>query len=199
MHALEREDLLPVIVFIFSRAACDDAVHQLRRDGLMFTTPEERREIERIAESRLDGFLRRGPSSHWSTRTSLTPCAGASRCTTPGWCPAFREIVETCFERNLLAVVFATETLALGVNMPARSVALERFTKYSDAGRQFLTSAEYAQMTGRAGRRGLDDEGHAIVVLRERSRAAATSDASPWPRRRTCTRRFAPPTTSPPT
>ena len=82
-----------------------------------------------------------------------------------GMVPAFREIVETCFEHNLLGVVFATETLALGINMPARSVALERFTKYSDAGRQFLTSAEYAQMTGRAGRRGLDDEGHAIVCF----------------------------------
>jgi ATP-dependent RNA helicase HelY len=62
-------------------------------------------------------------------------------------------------------VVFATETLALGVNMPARSVALERFSKYSDAGRRFLTSAEFSQMTGRAGRRGLDDEGHAIVCF----------------------------------
>jgi ATP-dependent RNA helicase HelY len=79
--------------------------------------------------------------------------------------PAFREIVEICFERNLLAVVFATETLALGVNMPARSVALERFTKFSDAGRKFLTSGEFSQMTGRAGRRGLDDEGHAIVCF----------------------------------
>lgn len=164
MQALERDDLLPVIVFIFSRVACDDAVHQLRRDGLLFTTPEERREIEQIAESRLQDFskddlqaleyadfidaLRRGITMHHA-----------------GMVPAFREIVETCFERNLLAVVFATETLALGVNMPARSVALERFTKYSDAGRQFLTSAEFSQMTGRAGRRGLDDEGHAIVCF----------------------------------
>jgi len=164
MQALERDDLLPVIVFIFSRVACDDAVHQLRRDGLLFTTPEERREIEQIAESRLIDFskddlqaleyadfidaLRRGITMHHA-----------------GMVPAFREIVETCFERNLLAVVFATETLALGVNMPARSVALERFTKYSDAGRQFLTSAEFSQMTGRAGRRGLDDEGHAIVCF----------------------------------
>jgi superfamily II RNA helicase len=82
-----------------------------------------------------------------------------------GMVPAFREIVEVCFERNLLAVVFATETLALGVNMPARSVALEKFSKYSDAGRKFLTSGEFSQMTGRAGRRGLDDEGHAIVCF----------------------------------
>jgi ATP-dependent RNA helicase HelY len=164
LQALERDDLLPVIVFIFSRAACDDAMHQCRRDGLIFTTPEQRREIETIALSRLTGFsdedlqaleyadfvdcLRRGLSAHHA-----------------GMVPAFREIVEICFERNLLAVVFATETLALGVNMPARSVALERFSKYSDAGRKFLTSGEFSQMTGRAGRRGLDDEGHAIVCF----------------------------------
>ena len=149
--ALERDDLLPVIVFIFSRAACDDAVHQCRRDGLLFTSPEERREIEIIAESRLQGFssedlialeyadfidsLRRGLAMHHA-----------------GMVPAFREIVETCFERNLLAVVYATETLALGVNMPARSVALEKFSKFSDSGNKFLTSGEFSQMTGRAGR-----------------------------------------------
>ena len=162
--SLEHEDLLPVIVFIFSRAGCDDAVHQCRRDGLRFTTSEQRDEIDVIAEARLADFsgedltaleyadfvdsLRRGLAMHHA-----------------GMVPAFREIVETCFERNLLAVVFATETLALGVNMPARSVALDRFTKYSDAGRQFLTSGEFSQMTGRAGRRGLDDEGHAIVCF----------------------------------
>jgi ATP-dependent RNA helicase HelY len=164
LRTLEREDLLPAIVFIFSRAACDDAMHQCRLDGLIFTTPAQRHAIEEIAQSRLEGFsnedlralecddfldcLRRGLSAHHA-----------------GMVPAFREIVEICFERNLLAVVFATETLALGVNMPARSVALERFSKYSDAGRKFLTSAEYSQMTGRAGRRGLDDEGHAIVCF----------------------------------
>ena len=164
LYALERADLLPVIVFIFSRSACNDAVDQCRRDGLMFTTPEQRSAIESIAESRLVTFsnedltaleyadfidsLRRGLAMHHA-----------------GMVPAFREIVEACFERNLLAVVFATETLALGVNMPARSVALERFSKYSDAGHKFLTSGEYSQMTGRAGRRGLDDEGHAIVCF----------------------------------
>ncbi len=164
MHTLELEDLLPAIFFIFSRAACDDAVHQLRRDGLIFTTPERRREIESIAASRLIDFsesdlvaleyaeffdvLRRGIAMHHA-----------------GMVPAFREIVEACFERNLLAAVFATETLALGVNMPARSVVLERFTKYSDAGRQFLTSGEFTQLTGRAGRRGLDDQGHAVICF----------------------------------
>lgn len=164
LHSLERENLLPVIVFIFSRSACDDAVRQCRRDGLLFTTPEQRRDIEKIADERLVGFsdedlhalefadfidsLRRGIAMHHA-----------------GMVPAFREIVERCFIQNLLSVVFATETLALGVNMPARSVALERFTKYAESGRRFLTSAEYSQMTGRAGRRGLDDEGHAIVCF----------------------------------
>ena len=164
LHALANDDLLPAIVFIFSRAACDDAVSQCRRDGLRFTSSDDRVEIERIANLRLASFtddelraleygefiegLSRGLAAHHA-----------------GMVPAFREIVEACFERNLLGAVFATETLALGVNMPARSVALERFTKYSDAGRQFLTSAEYSQMTGRAGRRGLDDEGHAIVCF----------------------------------
>ena len=162
--ALQRDNLLPVIVFIFSRAACDDAVRQCRRDGLLFTTPEQRARIEAICNDRLVDFhdedllaldygefldcLRRGLAAHHA-----------------GMVPAFREIVERCFHENLLSAVFATETLALGVNMPARSVALERFAKYSDAGKRVLTSGEYAQMTGRAGRRGLDDEGHAIVCF----------------------------------
>ena len=110
--------------------------------------------------------------------------------------PAFREIVEACFELNLLAVVFATETLALGVNMPARSVALEKFTKYSDAGRKFLTSGEFSQMTGRAGRRGLDDEGHAIVCFANEVALPGRRRAWRSPRRRTCTRHSARPTTS---
>ena len=77
--------------------------------------------------------------------------------------PVFRETVEECFAAGLLKVVFATETLSLGINMPARSVVIERFTKYGGAGRATLTSGEYLQLTGRAGRRGLDEEGHAVV------------------------------------
>ncbi len=81
-----------------------------------------------------------------------------------GLVPAFRETVEECFAGGLLQVVFATETLSLGINMPARTVAIERFDKYGSAGRAPLTSGEYAQLTGRAGRRGLDDVGHAVVL-----------------------------------
>jgi len=81
-----------------------------------------------------------------------------------GLVPAYREAVEACFSAGLLQVVFATETLSLGINMPARSVVIERFSKFGGAGRANLTSGEYAQLTGRAGRRGLDDVGHAVVV-----------------------------------
>src|SRR6202034_3632477 len=80
-----------------------------------------------------------------------------------GRVPAYREAVEACFSAGLLSVVFATETLSLGINMPARSVVIERFSKFGGAGRANLTSGEYAQLTGRAGRRGLDEEGHAVV------------------------------------
>ena len=135
------------------------------RDGLRFTTTEQRREVE--LDRRRAGSPRSPPRS--SARSSSTEFLETlERGLAPhhaGMVPAFREIVEACFERNLLGAVFATETLALGINMPARSVALERFTKYSDAGRATLTSGEFAQMTGRAGRRGLDDEGHAVVCF----------------------------------
>jgi ATP-dependent RNA helicase HelY len=159
LHALE---MLPAIVFIFSRAACDDAVRQVMREGGRLTDAHERAAIRKIAERRVEplgdddlgvlGYdewlegLERGLAAHHA-----------------GLVPLFRETVEECFEAGLLKVVFATETLSLGINMPARSVVIERFTKYGGAGRATLTSGEYLQLTGRAGRRGLDEEGHAVV------------------------------------
>jgi superfamily II RNA helicase len=163
VDALEDRDLLPAIVFIFSRAACDDAVGQCLRDGIRLTDQRARAQIRAIAEAHVEDLsddaldvlgyplwlegLTSGIASHHA-----------------GLVPAFRETVEECFAAGLLQVVFATETLSLGINMPARSVAIERFEKYGSAGRATLTSGEYAQLTGRAGRRGLDDVGHAVVV-----------------------------------
>ena len=115
-----------------------------------------------------------------------------------GLVPVFRETVEECFAAGLLKVVFATETLSLGINMPARSVVIERFTKYGGAGRATLTSGEYLQLTGRAGRRGLDEEGHAVVGGRPRS-PSPRRPGSRRPRHRTCARRSGRPTTSPST
>ena len=163
VDALEERDLLPAIVFIFSRAACDDAVAQCLREGMRLTDSHERAQIRRIAEMHTedlsDDALDVLGYTLWLE--GLTSGIAAHHA---GLVPAFRETVEECFAGGLLQVVFATETLSLGINMPARTVAIERFDKYGSAGRAPLTSGEYAQLTGRAGRRGLDDVGHAVVL-----------------------------------
>ncbi len=163
IELLDDHDLLPAIVFIFSRAACDDAVRQCLRDGVRLTDRSERATIRRIAEAHVetltDEDLRVLGFPEWCE--GLESGLGAHHA---GLVPAYRETVEECFAAGLLKVVFATETLSLGINMPARTVVLERFTKFGSAGRAPLTSGEYTQLTGRAGRRGLDAEGHAVVL-----------------------------------
>jgi superfamily II RNA helicase len=161
--ALNAEEMLPAIVFIFSRAACDDAVRQVVRDGVKLTDKAERTTIRSIAERRVESLSDEDLSvlgyDEWVEGLAAGVAAHHA-----GLVPVFRETVEECFAAGLLKVVFATETLSLGINMPARSVVIERFTKYGGAGRATLTSGEYLQLTGRAGRRSLDEEGHAIVV-----------------------------------
>ncbi len=160
---LGRLEMLPAIVFIFSRAACDDAVRQVIRDGVRLTDAQERSAIRQVAERRVeplgDEDLRVLGYDEWLEGLERGVAAHHA-----GLVPVFRETVEECFAAGLLKAVFATETLSLGINMPARSVVIERFTKYGGAGRATLTSGEYLQLTGRAGRRGLDEEGHAVVA-----------------------------------
>jgi superfamily II RNA helicase len=159
---LAQKEMLPAIVFIFSRAACDDAVRQVTREGVRLSDAHERAAIRAIAERRVeplsDEDLHALAYDEWVEGLERGVAAHHA-----GLVPMFRETVEECFEAGLLKVVFATETLSLGINMPARSVVIERFTKYGGAGRATLTSGEYLQLTGRAGRRGLDEEGHAVV------------------------------------
>ncbi len=162
VNELDQREMLPAIVFIFSRAACDDAVRQVMRDGVRLTDAHERSAIRQVAERRTeplgDDDLRVLGYDEWLEGLERGIAAHHA-----GLVPVFRETVEECFAAGLLKVVFATETLSLGINMPARSVVIERFTKYGGAGRATLTSGEYLQLTGRAGRRGLDEEGHAVV------------------------------------
>ena len=106
--------------------------------------------------------------------------------------PAFKEVVEELFARGLVKVVFATETLALGINMPARSVVLEKLDKWNGETHADLTPGEYTQLTGRAGRRGIDVEGHAVVLWQPGHRPAARWPASPPPAPTRCARRFRP-------
>ncbi|HUO48099.1 MAG TPA: DEAD/DEAH box helicase [Acidimicrobiales bacterium] len=162
VEALDEAAMLPAIVFIFSRAACDDAVGQCLGDGLRLTEPDERAEIRRRCEDHTEGLadadLRVLGYGRFVSGLEVGVAAHHA-----GMIPAFREAVEDCFAAGLLRVVFATETLSLGINMPARTVVIERLTKVREHGRSGLTSGEYAQLTGRAGRRGLDHVGHAVV------------------------------------
>ena len=160
---LDREGLLPAIVFIFSRVGCDAAVTQCLNARVQLTSPEERDAIYQFVEAKcrhlpdddlhvlgyhdfLDG-LTRGVAAHHA-----------------GMLPAFKQCVEQLFVRGLCKVVFATETLALGINMPARTVVIEKLSKWNGETHADITPGEYTQLTGRAGRRGLDVEGHGVVL-----------------------------------
>jgi superfamily II RNA helicase len=160
---LAASGMLPAITFIFSRAACDDAARQCVQDGIRLTTGEERVRIRQLVEAAVDRLgdqdLRTLGYGPWSAalEAGIAPHHA-------GLVPAFRQAVEQCFSEGLLKVVFATETLALGINMPARTVVVERFAKFRGSDTSALTSGEYQQLTGRAGRRGIDTVGHALTL-----------------------------------
>ena len=163
IERLDRAGLLPAITFIFSRAGCEAAVRQCLDAGVRLTTPDEVAVITEIAERRTRDIpetdlpvlgygewltgLQRGIAAHHA-----------------GMLPTFKEVVEELFEAGLVRAVFATETLALGINMPARTVVIERLDKWNGETHADLTPGEYTQLTGRAGRRGIDVEGHAVVL-----------------------------------
>ena len=166
VELLSRANLLPAIFFIFSRAGCEGAVQQVRRSGVRLTDRDERDEIRRIVDQRTlplpDEDL--AVLGFWEWRENLERGVAAHHA---GLLPAFKEIVEELFQRKLVKVVFATETLALGINMPARTVVLEKLEKFNGEARVAITSGEYTQLTGRAGRRGIDVEGHAVIQWTE--------------------------------
>lgn len=159
---LEDEDLLPAIFFIFSRVACDTAVRSCIQSGVRLTSAEERDEIRRVVEEKCASIADEDLATlgFFEWRTSLERGVAAHHA---GMLPAFKEAVEELFLRKLVKVVFATETLALGINMPARTVVLDRLDKYNGEGRVQITAGEYTQLTGRAGRRGIDTQGHSVI------------------------------------
>ncbi|WHP17820.1 DEAD/DEAH box helicase [Cellulomonas sp. ES6] len=165
VDVLDDAGLLPAIVFIFSRAGCDAAVAQCLAGGLRLTSPAEQEEIREIAEARCASVPREDLDvlGYWGFLDALVRGVAPHHA---GMLPAFKETVEEAFARGLVKVVFATETLALGINMPARSVVLEKLVKWDGSQHVDITPGEYTQLTGRAGRRGIDTEGHAVVVGR---------------------------------
>ncbi len=148
---------------MFSRTGCDAAVGQCVRSGLRLTGPDEVDEIRRIVEKHTGDLPQADLEvlGYWEWREALERGIAAHHA---GMLPAFKETVEELFVAGLVRCVFATETLALGINMPARTVVLERLVKYNGEAHVDLTPGEYTQLTGRAGRRGIDVEGHAVVI-----------------------------------
>ncbi|MDX1886653.1 RNA helicase [Mycolicibacterium sp. 120270] len=163
IEVLEAEELLPAITFIFSRAGCDAAVKQCLRSSLRLTTDAERARIAEIVDRRCADLSESDlvVLGYHEWREGLLRGLAAHHA---GMLPAFRHTVEELFTEGLVKAVFATETLALGINMPARTVVLERLVKFDGEQHVQLTPGEYTQLTGRAGRRGIDVEGHAVVL-----------------------------------
>ena len=161
--ALERDRLLPAIVFVFSRVGCDAAVTQCLAANVRLTTPDERDAIFEIVEEACQDLLPedRHVLGYHDWLDGLTRGIAAHHA---GMLPAFKQVVEELYVRGLIKVVFATETLALGINMPARTVVIEKLTKWNGETHADLTPGEYTQLVGRAGRRGLDVEGHGVVL-----------------------------------
>jgi ATP-dependent RNA helicase HelY len=160
---LDRAGLLPAITFIFSRAGCDAAVEQCMYSGLRLTTMEEAEEIRAHVETRA-ADIPQEDLDVLGYRTWLSGLERGLAAHHAGMLPTFKEIVEELFAQGLIKAVFATETLSLGINMPARTVVIERLVKWNGEMHADLTPGEYTQLTGRAGRRGIDIEGHAVVL-----------------------------------
>ncbi len=163
IERLERDHMLPALVFIFSRAGCDAAVQQCLDANLRLNTTDERDQVRSFVEQTV-GLLPASDLEVLGYHQFLDAASRGVAAHHAGMLPAFKECVEKLYLRGLVKVVFATETLALGINMPARTVVLEKLTKWNGETHADITPGEYTQLTGRAGRRGLDIEGNAVVL-----------------------------------
>lgn len=162
IEKLERMSLLPAITFIFSRIGCDAAVKQCLQAGIKLTSSDERKEIIETANRYTQNLAQEDLEvlNHSEWLAALERGIAAHHA---GLLPSFKSAVEDLFQRGLVKAVFATETLALGINMPAKTVVLEKLVKYNGEAHVPITPGEFTQLTGRAGRRGIDIEGNAVI------------------------------------
>lgn len=163
IEKLDREGLLPAITFIFSRNNCDTAVRQCLAAGIRLTNSQERTSIREVVAKNIKSLAEEDliVLGYYEWADALERGVAAHHA---GLLPAFKVTVEELFQRGLVKAVFATETLALGINMPARTVVLEKLSKWNGEGHVAISPGEYTQLTGRAGRRGIDIEGNAVIL-----------------------------------
>ena len=164
VEVLAQNEMLPAIYFVFSRAGCDRSVEWLMDAGIRLTTREEADRIREFADMRVAWMAEEDLETlgFYEFREALSAGIAAHHA---GMLPVFKETVEELFKAGEVKVVFATETLSLGINMPAKTVVIEDLWKFSGERHELLTPGEYTQLTGRAGRRGIDEIGHAVVVF----------------------------------
>ncbi len=153
---LQAKDMLPAIYFIFSRKGCDNAVQSVANMSLVSAAEAE------LLKRRIDRFVDRNPEAIRANQ--LEPLYRGIAAHHAGILPAWKSLVEELFQAGLIKVVFATETLAAGINMPARTTVIASLSKRTDDGHRLLHASEFLQMSGRAGRRGMDVEGHVVTV-----------------------------------
>ena len=153
---LYNQDMLPAIFFTFSRKKCDEQMEKC--SGLELNTKEEQQKIREF----IDEFIADNPHLYGNKNIEYLVQGVASH--HAGLLPAWKNLVEKLFQQGLIKVVFATETLAAGINMPARSTVISSVSKRTDSGHRMLTANEFLQMSGRAGRRGMDEVGYVTVV-----------------------------------
>ena len=153
---LYNQDMLPAIYFTFSRKKCDEQMEKCAELDLI--TPAERTEIQRI----IDDYIAENPYLYRNKHIEFLLQGVASH--HAGLLPGWKVLVEKLFQKGLIKVVFATETLAAGINMPARSTVISSISKRTDSGHRTLTPSEFLQMSGRAGRRGMDEIGYVVIV-----------------------------------
>ncbi len=155
--------MLPAIYFVFSRSGCDQAVESALASNVKLTTPFERSIIREIVDRSITNLtLADLEALRYDTFIAGMEAGFAAH--HAGMVPPMKEAVEECFARSLIKVVFATETLSLGINMPARSVVIEKLNKFNGDTHEILTPAEYTQLAGRAGRRGIDNVGYSVSL-----------------------------------
>ncbi len=163
IEELEARKWLPAIYFIFSRTGCERALEDVLGEGRPLLDRAQRREVEQAIGDAVEENPVLGASA--INQTIFQAMALGVGVHHAGILPSLKRLTEVLFERGLVRVVFATETMSLGIHMPARSVVLQGLTKRTDRGFQTLSHNQLTQMAGRAGRRGIDPEGKCILAL----------------------------------
>ena len=156
IRVLHDKDMLPAIYFTFSRKKCDEQMEHCA--DLCLVSPKEQEEIRQI----IDDYIAENPYLYKNKHIEYLLLGVASH--HAGLLPGWKILVEKLFQKGLIKVVFATETLAAGINMPARSTVISSISKRTDSGHRTLTPSEFLQMSGRAGRRGMDEIGYVTIV-----------------------------------